>query len=468
MLVGAPLFMRLFGQRYSSNGSDTLRLLALSSVPFVANSIYVSVARVRRAMSHVVLVLGAQCLLVIGLTFPLLRLFGIVGVGLAALAAQTIVALAISVPRLAPLVRAGAAEVRAARMRRRERVTEPAPRDVWNELLVQDPSALVMQTPEWFDCICASGEYSDASRLYEFPEGRRLVLPLVRRSLLGDRASTMHSPPSTWGFGGVVCDGPIAPGDLETVFADLASSSALRTTLLSNPLQAADWDAAAPASVRTTRRTAHVLDLEGGFERVWSERFPSATRTKIRKAERGAVVVRSGSATFIPIFYDVYVRWAVQHARVRGIPAPLARLRSERREPIAKFTLLARALGERFRIWAAFVDGSPAAALILLVQGEDAIYWRGYSDRALAGTTRSTDLLQRAAIEDACAAGCRRYHMGESSNVASLMHFKERFGAKPMPYGQYRLEKLPLTPLESASDMLAHRLERAILALRKS
>jgi hypothetical protein len=359
-------------------------------------------------------------------------------------------------------------ETRRQRNIARIKVTTPAPRDVWTALLAQDQSALVMQTPEWFDCICASREYSDASRLYEFTNGRRLVLPLVHGSLLGGgRAKTAHSPPSSWGFGGVVADRPIAPGDLEAVFADVSTSSALRTTLLSNPDQAAEWAAGAPAWVRTIHRTAHVLDLDGGFERVWSERFPSATRTKIRKAERSGVVARSNAA-FLSIFYDIYVRWSVEHGAARGIPARLAKLRAEHREPMRKFMLLARALGEKFRIWVAFVDGSPAAALILLVDGEDAIYWRGYSVRALTRTSRASDLLQQAAIEDACSAGCLRYHMGESSNVASLMHFKERFGARPVAYAQYRLEKVPLTPIEDAWGTVVHGVERAVLALRRS
>src|SRR5205085_11481163 len=112
----------------------------------------------------------------------------------------------------------------------------------------------------------------------------------------------------------------------------------------------------------------------------------------------------------------------------------------------------------------AFVDGSPAAALILLIQGETAHSWRGYSDRDVAGTSRANDLLQSAAIEDACRAGCRYYHMGESSNVASLMHFKERFGARAVSYAQYRLETLPFSRIEQVSGSIVHGVERAVLA----
>jgi hypothetical protein len=35
--------------------------------------------------------------------------------------------------------------------------------------------------------------------------------------------------------------------------------------------------------------------------------------------------------------------------------------------------------------------------------------------------------------------------MGESGGSASLAQFKTRFGARPVPYADYHLERLPLT-----------------------
>lgn len=68
------------------------------------------------------------------------------------------------------------------------RVTSPAPRNVWNELLQADREALVFQSPAWTDALIASGGYADASRLYEFSGGRKLVLPMVRRKDRQDNA----------------------------------------------------------------------------------------------------------------------------------------------------------------------------------------------------------------------------------------------------------------------------------------
>ncbi len=73
---------------------------------------------------------------------------------------------------------------------------------------------------------------------------------------------------------------------------------------------------------------------------------------------------------------------------------------------------------------------------------------RGAFDPVAAGTTKANDLIQKLAIEDACLSGCRYYHLGESGGSASLAHYKERFGAVPYAYNEYRLETFPLTRLD--------------------
>ena len=71
-------------------------------------------------------------------------------------------------------------------------------------------------------------------------------------------------------------------------------------------------------------------------------------------------------------------------------------------------------------------------------------------NKELAGPTRANYLLHRLAIEDACAAGCRCYHMGESGTSKPLAQFKTRFGALPYPYAEYHLETMPLTAVDQA------------------
>jgi O-antigen/teichoic acid export membrane protein/hydroxymethylpyrimidine pyrophosphatase-like HAD family hydrolase len=97
LAVCSPYLLHVFGPAYSHEGATLLRILAVGAVANVVNAIAVSAARVRRRMTVVVAVLASQCALSLGLAVPLLRLYGIVGVGLAWLIGQLSVAAAVAV-----------------------------------------------------------------------------------------------------------------------------------------------------------------------------------------------------------------------------------------------------------------------------------------------------------------------------------------------------------------------------------
>src|SRR4051794_7652291 len=168
------------------------------------------------------------------------------------------------------------------------RIVSPAPREVWRDLLTADRHALPSQTPEWLDCLCASRGWQDASRLYERPDGRLIVLPLVRRGHRPAQLAVEASLPPGWGSGGLVAAGPPDVNDVEAVLADLATSSALQIVVRPGALSADAWARARVRGAAVTPFRVHVLDLEGGFDRVWSDRFNAETRRGLRKAARRA------------------------------------------------------------------------------------------------------------------------------------------------------------------------------------
>jgi hypothetical protein len=315
-------------------------------------------------------------------------------------------------------------------------------------LLASDPEALVTQSPEWTQALCAAGHHQDASRLYELPEGRRVVLPMVRRQGLTGPFAVEASLPPSWGIGGVVAPGGARPEDIAVVFDELASRPVFRTSVTPGPLQGRAWAAARPRRAVAVSRLAHVLELEGGFEQVWMRRFTGTARTAVRKAERaGLTVERDVRGRLVPVFYELFEQSLDRWAEQQHEPAALARWRGRHRDPIRKFESMAASLDGACRIWVAWHKGCPAAA-ILVLQGANAHYTRGVMDKRIAGPTRANYLLHSLAIEEACAAGCRYYHLGESGSSESLAQFKTRFGARPHPYSQYHLERLPVTALD--------------------
>lgn len=321
------------------------------------------------------------------------------------------------------------------------------PRSLWRELHDADPHAMPTQAPEWLDCLTAMGGYQDASRLYEMPDGRLALLPLVRRSYLSGGSAVLQSMPKSWGYGGLIAPEGVEPDLVSAVLDDLSAAPALRVHIRPNPLHAAAWAEAAAGrrGITAVPSRAHVLDLADGYERVWQDRFKAATRTDIRRTEKDGVVVETDTTgRLVPVFYDLLLRSLDRWAEQQHEPAWLAQLRGRRRDPIDKFHTIAERMGERCRVSVAWSDGQPAAAIIVLRGGANAHYTRGAMDKALAARAKVNCLLHKVAIEDACRSGCRTYHMGESGTSAGLARFKSRFGAQAFDYSEYWIERVPV------------------------
>jgi hypothetical protein len=325
-----------------------------------------------------------------------------------------------------------------------------AARAAWSRVLSQDSAATVSQTPGWMDCVCASGRWEDVTRAYLTGDGRELVLPLARWRRSPAPLLVEASMPFGWGTGGFVCDGGLSAADVAAVAADLSRRAPVRTTLRPGPAMEAAWAAGIPAQVRRTSHMSQSVNLAGGFAEV-SGRFSSSTRRNMRKAERGPITVEwEGGPRLVAVFDRLYRTSVSRWAERQHEPEALARWRARRRDPQSKFEVVAKRLGDGCRIGVAWRSGQPAAAIIVLTHGDHSTYWRGAMDRELAAGTGANELLHGMAIEEACEAGRRWYHMGDSAPSSALAEFKRRFGVEEEHYTGYRLERWPLTAAEEA------------------
>ncbi|RBY78260.1 hypothetical protein DQ238_12235 [Geodermatophilus sp. TF02-6] len=329
------------------------------------------------------------------------------------------------------------------------RVISPAPRDVWRELQSADPDTLPTQTPEWTDWLCHTRGYGDASRLYEFPDGCRLLLPLVARTTAGVPVSE-ESMPYGFGYGGpLVAGGQVTGAEAEVVLADLAARPAMRATLAPDPLVANTWDAAAPAGAVRVPFLCHVLDLEGGFDHVWAQRYRQDARRKVRRAEKQPLDVRQvRDSSLVETFAELNRRSVDRWARQGGRPRWLAHLVERRRDRAGQLASALPVLGATVTGWTAHLHGEPVAAYVALQHGHQAWFWMSAMDQELAGRTSAGALLQSLAIEAACRSGALRFQLGESDPGSGVARFKAGFGAAPVRYHALRFERLPLTATE--------------------
>lgn len=319
-------------------------------------------------------------------------------------------------------------------------------REAWRRVLPADPNAVISQTPAWLDCICAASRYEDATRAYEAPDGRSLVLPLARTRALPAPATAESSMPWGWGTGGVVCGGgALSAQDIAAIAADLSRSRALRIGVRPGPAFEHAWATGVPQAVARTRHMVQTVDLAGGFDQVW-KRSSASVRRACAKAERSNLDVEwDDKGRLVDVFDSLYRKSVVRWAEHQRGGAHVAQWRARLREPRRKYETVAERIGSACRVWVAWRSGEPAAAVIVLAHGDHSTYWRGAMDRDVEAGTRANDLLHRLAIEDACRAGRRYYHMGESAPSSSLARFKRGFGAEEHHYTGYRFERLPLT-----------------------
>jgi len=330
-------------------------------------------------------------------------------------------------------------------------VVSPAPRSTWQTVFDRDAEAVPYQSPQWTDALCRSTHRKDASRLYTFNDGTQLVLPLIGHRWAPNAMDLAGSMPWGWGIGGLVSTSPVTVEHIRAVVDDLRTRTRfLRLSIRPNPRAGDVWKEAMPAGAHRVARLAHAIDLDGGFDTVWRTKFSSSTRKYVTKAEQAGVVVESDDqGRLIPAYYDLFReatrRWAAQ----QNEPLLLARLRGSRRDPEQKFTTIARTLQDACRLYVAYVDGHPAAACIVLIY-HNANAARVVLDRERVGRSGAPDLMMKCAIEDACKAGCRYFHQGESGTSKGIADFKRRVGGTGYAYEEYYLERLPVTAVDNA------------------
>lgn len=324
-------------------------------------------------------------------------------------------------------------------------ITSPAPRQAWARVLATNPDATVGQSLTWRDAVLADGAFADASVHYAFGgpgPGREVVMPLVRRRLL---PGVVASWPQRWGQGGPVSsDGRIDAAEARFVLADVARRAAVAAVLTLGPEADPAWLAAAHGW-EAEHRSAYLLDLSGGFERVWTQRFRGTARTAMRKAEKAGLEIESDRTGRLAGVYDLlHERSVRRRAAIEGEPVWLARWRMSRvASTPAQVALVARTFGTDCTTWVARRDGEPVAAIIVLEAGTHAKYWRGAMDKELGGRVRANDLLHRLAIEDACARGRLVYDMGAAVPGTPLGDFKAKLGAAPVPTHELRARRRP-------------------------
>ena len=310
------------------------------------------------------------------------------------------------------------------------RVTSPVPREVWESLTGSSQDVVVSQSLRWRDAVLASGVYTDVSLLYEFSSGRQVLMPMVQRRWRTPLEPTAASWPHRWGAGGPISrGGETGPAEAAAVLGHVARrdmfGAEIHLSHVSKPL----WLNAAP-QFRIVKEPYYVLDLAGGFGEVWQRKFKGTFRWSVRKAERlGVDVEVDRSGRLLEVFYGLYQKSIQRWSVMMREPSWFARWHVTRFTPLSMLQAVATNFGPDCATWIARSGGVPVAAMIIVNGGSRTLAWKAAMDKSAGGRLRASHLLQRLAIEEACASGSRFYDMGLAEPGSSLASFKESLGA---------------------------------------
>ena len=83
LYLSGDIALRIFGDAYSKNSFDVLRVLLIGCLPYAINVLYASAMMVKKNVKRVVAVYGCIAWVTVVLGYVLINLFGVVSVGYA-------------------------------------------------------------------------------------------------------------------------------------------------------------------------------------------------------------------------------------------------------------------------------------------------------------------------------------------------------------------------------------------------
>jgi len=92
LFIIADNFLLLFGQNYSDNGANLLRILVISAIPYGVNYFYISIARIDKNINILLKIAFSATCLSLGLSYYLMLKMSLMGIGIGYLVGQSIVA----------------------------------------------------------------------------------------------------------------------------------------------------------------------------------------------------------------------------------------------------------------------------------------------------------------------------------------------------------------------------------------
>jgi CelD/BcsL family acetyltransferase involved in cellulose biosynthesis len=299
-------------------------------------------------------------------------------------------------------------------------------KEKWEQLLSDSSGATIFHAREW--ALTLNETYRDVRVKYiviEDQDGRYVAgMPFAHsRNLLFSTYLSM--PFGTYG-GPIVVDGleeDVAP------FIGVALQGVTRgifpfsfyCALYNTPVALERAVQNAFPHGRRTRVSTHLIDLGGGFRRVWDSSFDKETRTCARKALRngvgiGKITGGEGAAVLHSLYKKQAAAWGIRKVYPERLVFQIADLMSE-----------------KARIWIGTLKGVPVCAVLVFYFKDALMAWLS-GQNADGRKVCASHLLYSEILKDACENGYSVFNFGGSGDLQGIRYFKESFGGREYFY----------------------------------
>lgn len=299
----------------------------------------------------------------------------------------------------------------------------PEPPDGWEALWNADPRATLFLHPRWMRTLArAYPGYRTACLTATDDSGLRGLIPLVTaRRLVFDQFLSLP-------FG--AHGGPLLASESDTetaaalgrAFRKLAGPRTLRFEMSLYRPGTALRRALTPALGDTFQEfRTHVLDLTPGEEALWKNAYHRGAQRGVRHAEASGVTVAvETTREALETLHRLHEKQGRAWSGV--IPYSLPVMQT-----------VAGEFQDGGRLYVARHRGRPVAACLCLEHGTREIHPWASGAEPEARESNAFHLLIHTAIMDAARRGIATWHFGGSGGIPGVEHFKESFGAEPVP-----------------------------------
>ncbi len=297
------------------------------------------------------------------------------------------------------------------------RLAESADRDAWDSYLAKRPGSTPWRLWGWREVIAGTYGHAPYYLLAQGPSGIEGVLPLfhMRSMFFGN---TLVSMPFLDG-GGPLAETEEAEAGLlreAVAIAGRAGASAVELRRLEPTSERHAPDANSSASARPGK-VRMLLALPGSSDALAAS-FKAKLRSQIKRPTKEGCRSRMGGAEFLDDFYRVFL----VNMRDLGSPVHSKKL----------FASVLREFRDNARIFLVTKDERPIAGSITISMGDTVANPWASSLRAFAAVSPNM-LLYWSMLAFACDNGFRFFDFGRSSSDGGTYHFKEQWGAQPVP-----------------------------------